>query len=80
MEDETLNNIFLQDYYNALAHLPEEKRNILLLYFDEVGEHSITAKEIGKRLGISPQKVYEGKRRALQQLSRNNTLQNYREK
>lgn|GEM_PF-6028690 len=77
VEDEALNNVFLEDYYESLNQLPEIERQVLLKYFDEFGIHSMTAKEIGAELDITESQVYKVKRKALEKLSKNPKLQNY---
>lgn len=78
LEDEALNNVFLNDYYIAVNELPELERDVLLRYYDELGYHNMSAKEIGAELGISETKVYNVKTRALKKLSDNKKLQSYK--
>ena len=78
-EEEALNNVFLQDYYQALENLPELEREVLKRYFDENGIHSMRAKEIGAELDITEKKVYQVKTKALKLLSKNHKLQGYNE-
>ena len=77
LEDEVINNLFLEDYYKALQGLPHLEREVLLRYFDSNGVHSMTAKEIGEELNITPNKVYKLKRQGLDRLSNNIVIQSY---
>ena len=54
--------MFLQDYYKVLTELPQLEREVLLRYYIEYGIHDITAKIIGKELGISETQVYKVKK------------------
>jgi len=77
LEDEVINNLFLEDYYVALDELSEIEKQVLLSYYDINGIHSKTAKEIGSELSISERQVYNVKTRALRKLSQNRKLQEY---
>ncbi len=79
VEEEALNNVFLEDYYEALNNLSDLEKQVLLKYFDENGVHSKKAKEIGTELEITQGEVYKIKTKALKKLSRNPILQNYNE-
>jgi len=78
-EEEALNNIFLDDYHQSLSQLPEMERQVLERYFDELGIHSEKVKEIGKDLGITPNKVYKVKSKALTRLRNDPIMQSYLE-
>lgn len=79
LEEEVLNNLFLSDYYSELELLPKLEREVLLRYFDENGQHSMTAKSIGKELEITSAKVYKLKDSGLKRLSKSKKLQAYYE-
>lgn len=73
-EEAALQNIFMNDYYQALSELPDLEAKVLNLYFDANGEHSKTAKEIALELGISPAKVYQKKNNGLKKLRYNSKM------
>jgi len=79
VEDEALNNIFLEDYYKALRKLPKLESQVLLKYFDENGVHSMKAKEISAELDITEKQVYKIKTKALKRLSKDDKLKSYKE-
>lgn len=79
LEDEALDNLFLEDYHTSLNDLQELEREVLLKYFDENGVHSMTAKEIGAELGIPQGQVYKVKTKALKKLRKNPKMQSYKE-
>ena len=67
----------MQDYYKELDKLTYLEREVLLRYFDSLGQHSVTAKEIGNDLGITPAKVYKEKDKALKKLQNSKIMQSY---
>lgn len=77
VEEEALSNLFMQDYYKELDKLTNLEREVLLRYFDSLGQHSVTAKEIGNDLGITPAKVYKEKDKALKKLQNSKIMQSY---
>lgn len=79
VEDEALNNLFMRDYYAELNNLSSLEREVLLKYFDSNGQHSLTAKEIGSELGITSNRVYKEKTKALKKLQSSKIMQSYLE-
>ena len=79
VEDEALQSVFLNDYYNALLELPEIQECVLKLYFDENGERGKRASEIANELGISESRVYKEKDKALKKLRTNPKMISYYE-
>jgi len=79
IDDEVFSNLFLDDYYKALEDLPELERQVLLMWFDENGTHTMKAKEIGSELGITENRVCKVKSLALKRLRENETIKAYNE-
>ena len=77
LEEQAENNFFLKDYYSSLKDLPEDLKNIMLLWFDNEGKHNYSAKEISNFLNINEKQVYNKKDKALKLLSKNQTLRHY---
>ena len=79
MEEQAEVKLFLEDYHRVLETLSPIQKNILNLWFDEDGIHSMSAKEISFALGVSPKKVYREKEKAIKILQKSKVLQGYRE-
>ena len=79
VEEEVFNNLFMSDYYKELENLTKLEREVLLKYYDENGQHSVTAKEISSELGITVDKVYKVRTRALKKLQNSKIMQSYLE-
>lgn len=77
VEEEVFNNLFLEDYYEALKDLDDLQREILELYYDENGCSPLTLKEVADVLGISISKVKTEKAKALKKLRKNEKLLSY---
>lgn len=75
--EEVFNNLFLEDYYEALKDLDDLQREILELYYDENGCSPLTLKEVADVLGISISKVKTEKAKALKKLRKNEKLLSY---
>ena len=69
--------LFLADYQRALEQLPSVQKDILNLWFDEAGIHSMSAKEISSTLGIPPRQVYREKEKAIKSLQKSKVLKSY---
>ena len=79
VEEQAEVDLFLEDYQHALDELNPIQKDILNLWFDENGIHSMGAKEISSVLGISSKKVYREKEKAIKILQKSSVLQNYRD-
>ena len=79
VEEQAEVKLFLEDYHGVLETLSPIQKNILNLWFDEDGIHSMSAKEISFVLGVSPKKVYREKEKAIKILQKSKVLQGYRE-
>ena len=79
IEDTALESVFFDDYYAALEQLSENEKQVLLMYFDKNGIHSMKAKEIGLQLSMTENQVYKTKAKALKKLRQNPVLQGYNE-
>ncbi len=79
VEEQAEVKLFLEDYHGVLETLSPIQKNILNLWFDEDGIHSMSAKEISFALGVSPKKVYREKEKAIKILQKSKVLQGYRE-
>lgn len=77
VEEEVFNNLFLEDYYEALKDLDDLQRKILELYYDANGCSPLTLKEVADVLGISLSKVKTEKAKALKKLRKNEKLLSY---
>ena len=71
--------LFLEDYQQALEQLSPVQKDILNLWFDEDGIHSMSAKEISCTLGIPSKKVYREKEKAIKSLQKSKVLKGYLE-
>lgn len=79
VEEQVEVQLFLDDYHQALEKLSPIQRDVLNLWFDSRGIHSMSSQEISSVLGISPKKVYREKEKALRLLRQSPTLSNYRD-
>ena len=79
VEEQAEVELFLEDYRQSLEELSPIQKNILNLWFDDNGIHSMSAKEISSVLGISSKKVYCEKEKAIKTLQKSSVLQNYRD-
>lgn len=79
LEDTVIGNLFLEDYYQEVLKLDSMQRDILLQWFDVNGMHSTSAKDIAEKLGITPNKVYKEKAKALKKLASSSVLKAYRD-
>lgn len=77
VEEEVFNNLFLEDYYEALNDLDDLQREILELYYDENGCSPLTLKEVADVLGISISKVKTEKAKDLKKLRKNEKSLSY---
>lgn len=77
VEEEVFNNLFLEDYYEALKDLDDLQREILELYYDENGCSPLILSEVADILGISISKVKTEKAKALKKLRKNEKLLSY---
>lgn len=79
LEDQVIGNLFLEDYYRELSKLDDIQRDILLNWFDQNGVHATSARDIATKLGITPNKVYKEKAKALRKLASSEVLKSYNE-
>lgn len=79
VEEQAEVGLFLEDYQQALEHLSPVQKDILNLWFDEDGIHSMSAKEISCTLGIPSKKVYREKEKAIKSLQKSKVLKGYLE-
>ena len=79
VEEQAEVELFLEDYRQSLEELSPIQKNILNLWFDDNGIHSMSAKEISSVLGISSKEVYCEKEKAIKILQKSSVLQNYRD-
>lgn len=79
LEEEILNDCFMEDYYKCLNSLDPLERNVLLSYFDSNGMSNRTTKEISEEFDIKEKEVYKVKVKALNKLRNNEIIQNYLE-
>lgn len=79
VEEEVLDNLFLEDYCRALESLSELERKIMLMYYDELGYNKMTTKGIANELGVTPSKVKYERAKALRKLRNNKILLSYLE-
>ena len=77
VEEQAEVELFLEDYRQALEELSPIQKNILNLWFDDNGIHSMSAKEISSVLGISSKEVYQEKEKAIRSLQKSKTLKSY---
>ncbi len=71
-------NQFMSDYYTAVNQLPSYERDVMRLSYDSEGKLGLTATEISEYLGIDKDKVTFTKKRALNKLSNNHVLREYK--
>ena len=71
-------NQFMSDYYTAVNQLPSYERDVIKLSYDSEGKLGLTATEISEYLGIDKDKVTFTKKRALNKLSNNHVLREYK--
>ncbi len=74
LEEEAIDNLFMEDYKEACSELPDIQREILSYWFDSMGRHSYSAKEISEKLGISQSEVSKEKNKALKKLRKNKLM------
>lgn len=79
VEDEAIQNVFLEDYYKSLEELPEQEKEVLKRWYNFLGKHEMNAKEIAEELNISPRIVYQKKEQALKRLAKVKRLIAYQE-
>lgn len=79
VEEQAEVGLFLEDYHRALEELNPIQKDILNLWFDENGIHSMSAKEISSTLGIPSKKVYREKEKAIKSLQKSKVLKGYLE-
>ena len=79
VEEQAEVGLFLEDYQQALEQLSSVQKDILNLWFDEDGIHSMSAKEISCTLGIPSKKVYREKEKAIKSLQKSKVLKGYLE-
>jgi len=79
VEEQAEVGLFLEDYQQALEQLSPVQKDILNLWFDEDGIHSMSAKEISCTLGIPSKKVYREKEKAIKSLQKSKVLKGYLE-
>lgn len=79
LEDEVIQKLFLEDYYQCLEELPIQEKEILKRWFNCLGKHEMNAKEIAQELNISPRIVYQRKDQALNRLAKTKKLIAYQE-
>lgn len=77
VEEQAEVELFLEDYRQSLEELSPIQKNILNLWFDDNGIHSMSAKEISSVLGISSKEVYQEKEKAIRSLQKSKTLKSY---
>ena len=77
LEEDMINTIFLQDYYEALANLNPIQKQIMLLYYDENGKRGYSTQEISDTLGIDKKTIYQEKRKAINKLRNNPVILSY---
>lgn len=77
VEEQVEVELFLEDYRQSLEELSPIQKNILNLWFDDNGIHSMSAKEISSVLGISSKEVYQEKEKAIRSLQKSKTLKSY---
>lgn len=74
LEEEAIDNLFMEDYKEACSELTDIQREILSYWFDSMGRHSYSAKEISEKLGISQSEVSKEKNKALTKLRKNKLM------
>lgn len=74
LEEEAIDNLFMEDYKEACSELTDIQREILSYWFDSMGRHSYSAQEISKELGIKKSDVIKEKNKALKKLSKNQLM------
>jgi len=74
LEEEAIDNLFMEDYKEACSELTDMQREILSYWFDSMGRHSHSAQEISSELGISKSDVVKEKNKALKKLSKNELM------
>lgn len=77
VEEEVINYLFLEDYYQALEELSDLEKEIMLMYYNNDGCSNLTLKEVADILGISLDKVKREKAKALKKLQKNEKLLSY---
>ena len=77
-EEEVHRAILTETVAEALSALPEEERKVIALRFGTEGEERTRA-QVGRELRMSPQKAEQIERRALDRLSRMDSLEALRE-
>ena len=77
-EEEVQRTILTETVARALSALPEEERKVIALRFGTEGEERTRA-QVGRELRMSPQKAEQIERRALDRLSRMDSLEALRE-
>src|SRR3954447_16385625 len=77
-EEEVYRGIISEKVAEALEALPEDERKVIALRFGTEGEERTRA-QVGRELRMSPQKAEQIERRALDRLSRMDTLEALRE-
>lgn len=74
LEDEAIDNLFMEDYREACSSLTDIQKMILSYWFDSTGRHGYSAQEISSELGISKSDVVKEKNKALKKLSKNELM------
>ena len=77
-EEEVHRSILTETVAQALSALPEDERKVIALRFGTEGEERTRA-QVGRELRMSPQKAEQIERRALDRLSRMDSLEALRE-
>ncbi len=78
-EDEVHVSLAERSLRNALSELPDREREVVLLRYGIDGGEPAPLREIGRRLGITPERVRQIESRALARLARMRELQALRE-
>jgi RNA polymerase sigma factor (sigma-70 family) len=79
LEDEVINDLFLEDYEKAKSKLTNDERQVLELYLDNNGYKAHTIKEISQILKMSTYNVKKHKENAIRKLSLDKSIYYYLE-
>src|SRR3954463_4953006 len=79
VEEEAIDNHRESAVANALETLPERERRVIELRFGTRGEGEQSTREVGRKLGISQERVRQLEAQALERLSKRGSLEAWRE-